>query len=163
MPRNPITSEDHSSKLRSTGRSLSILGFRQQETPRRITWRTTKKHQGRIAKPEALVGGLVIARFAARLTVHQPIGANADIDHGLAQAAELFTIAIALGLLTLCATILGRAGSSAHSLNLARHRKARHVTLVIGGISGQWLSFRSGSPTFVRSTQPLHSPLTTTH
>jgi hypothetical protein len=49
--------------------------------------------QSEIAERFGLVRSLVIAGLAARLTIHQPIIANANVHHRLAQAAELFALA----------------------------------------------------------------------
>lgn len=67
-----------------------------------------------------LVRGFVVAGGAARFAIHQAIGANAHIDHRLAQAAILLALAASFGLLALCAATLRRTGSSAHGMNVPR-------------------------------------------
>ena len=58
--------------------------------------------------------GLVVASRPARLAVHQTIGANADVNHRLAQATVLLALAIRLRLFTLGTAILRGTGSGAH-------------------------------------------------
>ena len=67
-----------------------------------------------------LVRSLVVARFAAGFAVHEAVIADADVDDRLAQAAILFTLAVALGHIALHATKLGGAGRGRHGLNVAR-------------------------------------------
>ena len=78
-----------------------------------------------------LVGGLVVAGGAARFAVHQAVVADAGIDDGLAQAAELFALARSFGLFALGAFEAGGAGSGAHTLNVARPNGGVKMTLVI--------------------------------
>jgi hypothetical protein len=66
-----------------------------------------------------LIRGFVVAGFAAGLAVHQPVGADANVDRCLAEAAEFFALAAVLRFLTLRATILGGAGSGRHEARLA--------------------------------------------
>ena len=80
-----------------------------------------------------LVGCLVVAGFTAGFAVHQSIGADANVDHCLAQATELLAFTVGFGLFALRAAIAGRAGSSTHGVNVARGTLGRYVTLVIGG------------------------------
>ena len=80
---------------------------------------------------EGLVGGFVVASLAAVLAVHQAIGANADVHHGLAEAAEFFAIARSFGQVALCTVIFGGTGSDAHENNVTRIGSLRKMTLVI--------------------------------
>jgi hypothetical protein len=66
-----------------------------------------------------LVGCLVIACSTAGLAVKKSVGAEADVNHGLAEAAVFFALASRLGLLALGAANLGGTGSGAHKDNVA--------------------------------------------
>jgi hypothetical protein len=79
-----------------------------------------------------LIGRLVVAGFAAGIAIHQAIGANADIDYGLAETAVLFALATVFRLFTLRATVFCGAGSGAHGANVARPGEHAKMTLVIG-------------------------------
>ena len=74
---------------------------------------------------------MVVAGFAAGLTVHQAVGADADVDHGLAKAAKFLTLALALGLFALGAAVFGGTGSCGHEVTVARGEKVGNVTLVM--------------------------------
>src|SRR5206468_12962273 len=79
-----------------------------------------------------LVRSLVVAGFAAGLTVHQAVGADADVDHCLAKAAVFLALALALGPLALSAAVFGGTGSCGHEVTVARREKGGNVTLVMG-------------------------------
>jgi hypothetical protein len=61
----------------------------------------------------------VVAGVAAGFAVHEAVLANADIELRLAEAAELIALALSLGHFALSAAVLGLAGSSGHSSNVA--------------------------------------------
>lgn len=63
---------------------------------------------------EHLFCSFIVAGRAAGFAVHEPIGTDASIDYGLAEAAVLLALATAFGLFALRAAILCRAGSCAH-------------------------------------------------
>jgi hypothetical protein len=73
----------------------------------------------------------MVAGFAAVFAVHEPVVTNSDVCHGLAEAAEFFTIARTFGLVALCAAILGGTRSRTHQNNVARFGRRREMTLVI--------------------------------
>ena len=79
-----------------------------------------------------LLRSLVVASFAAGFAIHQAIGANADIEDGLAETAVLFALATIFRLFALRATVLCVAGSGAHGANVALSAGAPKMTLVIG-------------------------------
>ena len=60
------------------------------------------------------VGGFVVARRAAGFAIHEAILANANVNHRLTEAAELFALTRALDLLTLRAMDFRGTGSGAH-------------------------------------------------
>ena len=91
----------------------------------------SKIWESEMARRLCLVGGLVVARLSARLTIHQAIVANANVDHRLTQAAELFALARSLWHLTLGAFITGRTGSGAHAPNLSRFPSEGKMTSVM--------------------------------
>lgn len=62
-----------------------------------------------------LIRGLVFAGCAAGLAIHEPIGANADIQRRLAKTTELLALAAVFRLLALRATIFCQSGSGTHS------------------------------------------------
>jgi ABC-type spermidine/putrescine transport system permease subunit II len=66
----------------------------------------------------ALLRSFIVAGAAAGFAVHEAILANADIELRLAEAAELFALALRLRALTLRATVIGVAGSSGHRNNV---------------------------------------------
>ena len=78
-----------------------------------------------------LVGGLVLAGRTAGFAVHQTVVAKANIDDGLAKAAEFFTLARGFGLFALRAFVSGGTGSGAHEAMLACRTRLRKMTLVI--------------------------------
>jgi len=80
-----------------------------------------------------LVRGLVVAGLAARFAVHQTVGAQADVKHGLAQAAVLLARAAVFRLFALCAFVFARTGSVAHDLNVAQASVGWNVTEVMAG------------------------------
>ena len=77
-----------------------------------------------------LVGGFVIAGGAAGFAVHQAVLANADFEHGLAEAAVLLALTLAFGHFALCATAFGLAGSGGHSKMLTPGGEGENVPLV---------------------------------
>jgi hypothetical protein len=80
-----------------------------------------------------LVGGFVIAGGAAGFAVHQAVLANADFEHGLAEAAVLLALTLAFGHFALCATAFGLAGSGGHSKMLTPGGEGENVPLVTWG------------------------------
>ena len=86
-----------------------------------------------------LIRRFVVAGLAAGFAIHQAIGANANIEHGLAETAVLLALATILRLFTLRATVFRGAGSGAHGANVARSGKPPKMTLVIGGYA-IWLA-----------------------
>lgn len=66
-----------------------------------------------------LVGGFVIAGATAGFAVHEAVGADADIELGLAEAAEFIAFALRLGHFALAATAFTAAGSGGHSNKVA--------------------------------------------
>lgn len=74
--------------------------------------------------------GFVVAGVSAGLTVHQSILADADIELRLAEAAEPFAFALALGALALRAAAFAGAVSYAHAPNLPLDCCSRNVPLV---------------------------------
>src|SRR5579864_7761937 len=64
----------------------------------------------------------VVAGRAAGFTVHQSIGADADVDHRLTEATEFLAFAVSLRLLALCATVFSRSGCGTHTANVAPTR-----------------------------------------
>jgi len=76
----------------------------------------------------ALVGGFVLAGGAAGFAVHEPVGADSNVDHRLAQAAEFLALAVIFGLLALRTTKSGGTGSGAHGANVARRISAGKMT-----------------------------------
>jgi hypothetical protein len=98
-----------------------------------------------------LVGGFVVAGLAAVLAVHQAIGANADVRHGLAEAAEFVAIAGSFGQVALCTVVFGRTGSGAHENNVARIGGPRKMTLVIAAVLERThTTFAAVTPDFLR-------------
>jgi len=81
-----------------------------------------------------LLGRFVVACRAARLAIHESVSTKAHINHGLAQAAILLTLAIAFGLLTLRAAIFGGPGTGAHDSTVSLTREGRNVTSVTAGV-----------------------------
>lgn len=83
---------------------------------------TRKKFHGKSVSgsESSLVRGFVVAGFAAVLAIHEPVGANADVHHSLAKAAEFFTFTGGLRLLALRAADLFGTGSGTHKANVAR-------------------------------------------
>jgi hypothetical protein len=75
--------------------------------------------------------GLVVASGAAGFAVHEAVRANADVDDGLAEAAEFFALAIGFGLFTLRAARLDLCVSVTHEANVARSTRISKMTLVI--------------------------------
>ena len=84
-------------------------------------------------RAEALVRRLIVAGLAARFAVHQTVSTHANVGHCLAQTAKFLALAEVFGLLALCATISGGAGSAGHGANVARGRDQEKMTLVISG------------------------------
>jgi hypothetical protein len=94
--------------------SAGELGGKGKEDPRR----------------EGSVGSLVIAGRAAGLAVHEAVGADADVKRPLAEAAELFALAVVFGFLALRAAVFRTSGSGSHGANVARASSGENVTLV---------------------------------
>ena len=65
-----------------------------------------------------LAGDPIVAGFAARRTIIQPVLAEADVNLTLAQAAILFALALLLGQLALHAAVFGFGGSGGHEQNV---------------------------------------------
>ena len=78
-----------------------------------------------------LLRGLVAAGRAAGFAVQQAVVAKANLDHRLAQTAELFALTRTFGLFTLCAFVFGGTGSSAHEGTVACPGCTSKMTLVI--------------------------------
>lgn len=78
-----------------------------------------------------LVRGLVVAGFTTGCAVEEAVGTEADVNHGLAQAAVLLALAAVFRLFALCAAVFGRTGSGAHESNVARIGDTLKMTLVI--------------------------------
>ena len=95
---------------------------------------------GRSSEAERqLIGGLVVACRSAGLAIQQPVIAKTHVNHGLAQAAILLTLAIAFGLLALRAAIFGGPGSGAHEITLSLVGSSGNMTSVTtrGQVRGQ--------------------------
>jgi hypothetical protein len=60
-----------------------------------------------------LVCGFVVARRAAGIAIHQTVGAHADINHRLAEAAVFLALAVRFALLALRATDFRGTGGGA--------------------------------------------------
>ena len=60
-----------------------------------------------------LVRGFVVARGPAGIAIHQAVGAEANVNYRLAEAAILLTLAVGFSLLTLRASEFRGAGGSA--------------------------------------------------
>lgn len=67
-----------------------------------------------------LVGGFVIAGLPARFAVHEAIVADADIELGLAEAAELIALALVFRHFALRAAVFAVGGSGGHRNKVAR-------------------------------------------
>lgn len=80
-----------------------------------------------------LVCGLVFAGLAAGLAVQEAVGAQADVNGGLAQAAVLLALAAVFGLLALRAAVFGGTGSGAHEVNVPQESVGWNVTEVMAG------------------------------
>jgi hypothetical protein len=78
-----------------------------------------------------LLRGFVVAGRAARFAIQQAVVAKANIDHRLAQTAELLALTRTFGLFALCAFIFGGTGSSAHENTVACSGCTSKMTLVI--------------------------------
>ena len=92
---------------------------------------------------DGLVGGLVVAGLAAVFAVHQAVGADADVDYCLAQAAEFIAFTRTFGHFALRTTIFGGAGSGAHETNVARTGSTEKMTLVTAQL---WKSALTTAP-----------------
>ncbi|MGA8216253.1 MAG: alpha/beta hydrolase [Candidatus Sulfotelmatobacter sp.] len=77
-----------------------------------------------------LARGFIVAGDAAGLAVHEAVRAEANIEHGLAEATILVALALVFRLLALGATVFGGAGSSGHRGNLAPKSETGNVPLV---------------------------------
>jgi hypothetical protein len=75
-----------------------------------------------------LVRSLVVAGVPAGLAIHETIGADANVDKGLAETAEFLAFAAGFGLLALCATTSCRAGSGTHTANVTRSGRRPKMT-----------------------------------
>jgi hypothetical protein len=96
-------------------------------------------HQVKVIKPGfhnpavgCLIGGFVIAGGAAGFAVHETVLANADLEYGLAEAAELIALALLFGHFTLGALVFGSGG---HSRMLAPGGERENVPLVTWGVA----------------------------
>ena len=78
-----------------------------------------------------LFAGFVIAGFAAGVAIHKSVGANADVNHRLAQATIFLAVAAVFWLLTLCTSIPRGTGSRAHAANVACDGAPLKMTLVM--------------------------------
>jgi hypothetical protein len=72
----------------------------------------------------------VIAGAAAGLAVHEAVGANANIDYRLAEAAIFLALAAVFRHFALRATVFGGAGSCGHAVIKRRHGGGENVPLV---------------------------------
>ena len=79
------------------------------------------------------VGSLVVAGFAAGLAIHQAVGADANVELRLTEAAELIADALVFRHFTLAAAVLAVAGSGVHANNVALLGTGGNVPLVTGG------------------------------
>ena len=79
-----------------------------------------------------LVRGLVVAGGAAGLAVEEAVGAEPDIHHRLAEAAEFFALTRTFRLFALRAFVFGGPGSVAHEATVTQESGDRNVTEVIG-------------------------------
>ena len=77
-----------------------------------------------------LIRGLVVAGSAAGVAVQEAVGAEADVELRLAEAAELIALALILGFFALAAAVFGVAGSSGHRNNVALSGGVGNVPLV---------------------------------
>ena len=80
-----------------------------------------------------LVGSFVVASMAAGVAIHQAVGADANVELRLTEAAELVADALVFRHLALAATVLGVAGSGGHNSNVALPPSRGNVPLVTGG------------------------------
>jgi hypothetical protein len=105
--------------------------------------------------PIELFGSFVVACRAARLAIEESVIAKANVNHGLAQAAILLTLAIPFGLLALRATIFDGPGTGAHETTVSLIRDRRNVTSVTNKGAGVRVQGR-------RSAQPARdrNPMT---
>ena len=78
-----------------------------------------------------LLGGLIVAGGAAGFAIQQAVVAKANVDHGLAQTAELFALTRTFGLFALRAFVFGGSGSGAHESTVACGGSTAKMTLVI--------------------------------
>ena len=107
-----------------------VLDFEGSLRDQRATW-SVDGSIGYFVRP--LFRSFVVTGFAAGLAVHEPVGADADVDHGLAEATKLFTFARAFCTLALHAAILRGTSSGAHATRLARAENRENMTEVISG------------------------------
>ena len=77
-----------------------------------------------------LIGRFVVAGRAAGFAIHQAVGADANVELRLAQAAELIALAFVFRHFTLPATVLRVTGSGRHDTNLAPVPCTGNVPLV---------------------------------
>ena len=72
----------------------------------------------------------MFAGVAAGFAVHEAVLANANFEHGLAKAAVLLALALALGHFALCAAVFAWAGSGGHINNVTPDSGVGNVPLV---------------------------------
>jgi hypothetical protein len=77
-----------------------------------------------------LARGLVIAGGAAGFAVHEAVLADADFEHGLAEAAVLVALALIFRHFALGAAAFGGTRSRGHRNNVALRGEAGNVPLV---------------------------------
>jgi hypothetical protein len=98
----------------------------------RMIRRFIQERQPQGAAPDVpLIDKFEIAGFAAGLAVHQAVGADANVLHGLAQAAIFFALAERFQLFALRTTISVRTSACAHRVKYSSHAELVNVTLVI--------------------------------
>jgi len=77
-----------------------------------------------------LVGSFVVAGPTARFAVHKAVGTDADIELGLAEAAELIALALSFRHFALRTTEFGLAGSGGHRNKVVEAAELGNVTVV---------------------------------
>ena len=77
-----------------------------------------------------LVGSFVAAGAAAGFAVHEAVLADADVELGLAETAELIAFALGLRHFALAATAFSFSGSGGHRNKVARGGAMGNVTVV---------------------------------
>jgi hypothetical protein len=77
-----------------------------------------------------MVGGFVVASGAAGFAVHEAVFADADVELGLAEDAELVAVAMIFRHFALAAAEFERGGSVGHGSNVAPVWEMGNVPLV---------------------------------